>query len=288
MLFLGIIVLISTAQALMSQALYLLVYEVIVGYKDPFEEVFSRNIVFFVPAIFIGSVVAFFLLSLIAALDFYEKFKEEQLLRAELAGELSRSKVEALQAQLNPHFLFNAMNTISMMVRKAKNNEAVSMISSLSDMLRMTLKLKDTHLISLNEEMRIVTKYLELEQERFNDRLTINIQVQREAERCQVPNMILQPIIENAFKYGVTENLDEATINIEAIETGNRLILSVMNNGNMLQPEWELERHSGIGLSNVKKRLSYLFDEYGFRVFNDLERGLVVAEISIPCKPVLT
>jgi len=278
----GLVILVATAQAFVTQFTYLVAYKFFMGNEQTYYEVLSGSLKFFLFGVFIGMFMASFLVSLIIALDYYEKYRGENIKSTSLALELSKSKLEAIQAQLNPHFLFNALNTISMMVRSKSSTKAVAMISSLSDLLRMSLNMKTVQIIPLKEELLLVSKYLAIEQERFSDRLTIEIKIDPMTESLGVPNLILQPILENAFKYGVSENLDSAYIRIESTIVEDNLVLEISNNGGQIIEGWSLESNKGIGLKNVENRLRNLFDEYEFSLRNSEDQELVIARISIP------
>ncbi len=278
----GIVILVATVQAFVSQFTYLTTYKFFMGHEKTYYEMLSSSMKYFLFGVFIGMLMASFLLSLIIALDYYEKYRDENIKSTSLALELSKSKLEAIQSQLNPHFLFNALNTISMMVRSKSNSKAVSMISSLSDLLRMSLNMKTVQIIPLKEELLLVRKYLAIEQERFSDRLTIEINIDPMTETLGVPNLILQPIVENAFKYGVSQNLDSAFIRIESKIEEDKLILEISNNGGKLIEGWSFESNKGIGLKNVENRLRNLFDEYEFSLQNSDNQELVIARIAIP------
>lgn len=281
---LALVVIAGLVQSFVQHYLYLTVYEVLFGFEEnrPYWLLLSEQMKFFFPSSFFAIGQCFFFVSMIAALDYYEQHRDEKVRSLDLQSQLSKSKLEALQAQLNPHFLFNALNTISMMVRGKKDDKAVAMISSLSDLLRTSLQMEANEMISLEDELKVITKYLEIEQERFSDRLTVNIELPENLKHCRVPNMILQPILENAFKYGVTENLDAAVIRICAAEEAGRLTIKVSNNGNPLPDDWEMSADKGIGLSNVEKRLSYIFEDYTFELSNDEANEEVLAMITIP------
>ena len=278
----GIVILVATVQALVSQFTYLIAYKFFMGGEKTYYEMLSSSMKYFLLRAFIGTLMAFFLVSLIIALDYYEKYRDENIKSTKLALELSESKLEAIQSQLNPHFLFNALNTISMMVRSKSNTKAVSIISSLSDLLRMNLNMKTVQIIPLKEELLLVSKYLAIEQERFSDRLTIDVNIDPLTESLGVPNLILQPIVENAFKYGVSQNLDSAYIRIESTIVESNLILEISNNGGRLIEGWSLETNKGIGLKNVENRLRNLYNEYDFSLRNSDDEELVIARISIP------
>lgn len=279
-----LVVVAGFVQSFVQHFCYLTVYEFLFGFEEnrPYLLLLSEQMKFFFPSTFLAMGEGFFFVSMIAALDYYEQHRDEKVRSLDLQSQLSKSKLEALQAQLNPHFLFNALNTIAMMVRSKKDEKAVSMISSLSDLLRTSLQMEASEMISLEAELKVIDKYLEIEQGRFSDRLTIQREIPDGVKKCRVPNMILQPILENAFKYGVTENLDAAIIRISASIQGDKLTLEVANNGNQLPQDWDMQINKGIGLSNVQKRLAHMFDEYTFRLVNDEEHNQVVATITIP------
>lgn len=279
-----LVVVAGLVQSFIQHFMYLTIYELLFGFEEnrPYWVLISEQMKFFFPSSFFAMGEGFFFVSMIAALDYYEQHRDEKVRSFDLQSQLSKSKLEALQAQLNPHFLFNALNTISMMVRGKKDDKAVAMISSLSDLLRTSLQMEANEMISLEEELKVITKYLEIEQERFSDRLKVKIDIPQALKPCRVPNMILQPILENAFKYGVTENLDDAHISISARAEGERLAIEVSNNGNQLPANWDMEANKGIGLSNVDKRLSYMFDDYSFELRNNETETEVLAIITIP------
>lgn len=278
----GLVLLIATVHAFVSHFTYLTANKFFIGEKKTYYELLSNSLQYFFPRIFIGTLMVFFLLTLIIALDYYEKYRDENIKSNNLALELSKSKLEAIQSQLNPHFLFNALNTISMVVRSKDSNKAISIISSLSALLRMSLNMKMVQIITLKKELQLVGKYLEIEQERFSDRLTVDINIDPMTESLGVPNLILQPIVENAFKYSVLENLNSAYIRIESSIVDSNLVLEVSNNGRQLMKDWSLDANKGIGLKNVENRLRNLFDEYKFGLRNSIDQELVIASISIP------
>lgn len=271
----------SILQAFLHQFIYLFYYNGVKGTNTPFQEIFLANIWFFIPSVFLGILVALFLLSMIVGLDYYEQYQGENLRRSELELELTNAKLETIQAQLNPHFLFNSLNTISMMVRSKSDKKAVSMISSLSDLLRISLNMKSVHLIPLKEEIKVVSKYLEIEQERFSDRLKVLIEISSKTEDIGVPNLILQPILENAFKYGVSENLNDAFIHIRSYLEDRSLILKVSNIGSKLPENFDLNFNKGNGLANVENRLKHLFEDYYFNISNE-NTQMVTVTIAIP------
>ncbi|SDK85551.1 Histidine kinase [Catalinimonas alkaloidigena] len=170
-------------------------------------------------------------LGLIAGLDVYHRLKDRSLHALELENRLTQAQLQALRIQMNPHFLFNALNTITMMVRARKNPEAVNMIVGLSDMLRSSLSRETRPFVTLREEMALVEQYLTIEAVRFQDRLTIEYDIAAETLPLQVPPLVLQPLVENAFKHGIAKTLDHATLRIATSVRGQQLVLEVFNSG---------------------------------------------------------
>lgn len=216
------------------------------------------------------------------ALDFYKRFRDQQIRAMSLESQLSQAELRTLKRQLQPHFLFNALNTIAMMVRRNKEEEAVDMISALSDLLRSSLKKQSDQMVMLSEEIDLLKKYLKIEQVRFKDKLTLSFHLQPESLSISVPNLLLQPIVENAFKYGVSQRMEEAGISIISNLSDDFLHLSVVNLGPPLPPDWDFEKNKGIGLSNTVARLKQVYGEaYRFSIKSIDDTGVAV-EIRIP------
>ncbi len=217
------------------------------------------------------------------AFDYFQRYQEERVVNLELSNSLNQSKLESLVYQLRPHFLFNAMNAISMLIRANKNEKAVEVISDLSELLRNSLKEEKRSLIPLREEIMHTRKYLALEEKLYSDSLEVSISIDKETEKFMVPHLILQPIIENAFKHGLSKITSKGTLKISSSFKNNKAFyLQVQNSGPQLVSDWELEKNKGIGLSNVISRLENLYtsDSY-FTIKNDDSNGIVVT-ICIP------
>lgn len=223
---------------------------------------------------------------IIFALDFYRKYKNQYIQNLELESELTQSQLQALKMQLRPHFLFNALNTISMMVRRKKDEQAVEMISGLSDLLRTTLTKDADHFVTLHEELELIRKYLAIEQIRFKDNIKIVYEIDAESERASVPNLILQPIIENAIKHGLSKTMGEGIIKVTSKIEHDQLRLSVFNTSPYLSLSGEQEASSnGIGLTNTRKRLKRLYgDDFKLNIEYKEPIG-VLLEIIFPATP---
>jgi two-component system, LytTR family, sensor kinase len=203
---------------------------------------------------------------------------EEELNRSnQLKSELAQTQLQMLRMQLNPHFLFNAFNTVSMMVRTGHSKKANDMITLLSNLLRNSLMQNEKAYVTLQEEIDFCKQYLEIEAIRFSDRLKITIDIPPDALAFKVPNMILQPLIENAFKHGLVNLLEsDALLSINATRNQNNWILNVHNTGLLKK-----ESTDGVGLKNIKERLKlYYGNDAAFNIHQD--NGHVSATLSLP------
>ena len=218
-----------------------------------------------------GIVVA----SMLAA-DFYGKYRDRDLRAAQLETSLAEAKLHALELQLQPHFLFNTLNSISSLVRSARNDEAVAMIAGLSDLLRYSLDHAGDQRVSVGQETAILRRYLDIQRTRFADRLTFDIEVDQEAERAAVPMLILQPLAENAIRHGVSRSASAGRVDVRVRRDGEKLRIRMFNTGNLGNT-----RAEGIGLRNTAARLRQLYgDAQKFELRS--ETGGVVAELEIP------
>ncbi len=232
---------------------------------------------YFVEAFIISGVV----LIVLFVIEVYNKYREQSLRNAALETQLAKAQLQTLKMQLRPHFLFNANNVISMLVRKGENEKAINMIAGLSDLLRMSLERENHQLITLEEELALLEKYLNIESMRFEDRLFIHYDIPESTRLAMVPNFILQPLVENAFKHGISKILGKAEIKIAAKKISERLRIRVFNSGPALESGKQLKHHYGIGLSNSINRLTQIYKSDGKFSLVNLNNG-VQAEIEIP------
>jgi two-component system LytT family sensor kinase len=187
--------------------------------------------------------------------DFHSLYLEKARGAAELQAELATARLHALQMQLQPHFLFNTLHAIHVLVR-ADQDACCKMIEQLSRMLRLTLERSEIPEVSLQEELGSLEPYLEIEQTRFQDRLTIEREIATDALGALVPNLILQPLVENAVKHGISRKPGPGLIRIRAGVRDEMLVLEVLDDG----PGWRGEANSpGIGLTNLRNRLHCLY-----------------------------
>ena len=211
------------------------------------------------------------------AINYYKRYLEEELRTSQLEAQLSKAHLDALKMQLHPHFLFNALNSISAL--QMENTEAAQeMTARLGDFLRMTLENVGTSEVTLEREIEFLECYLDIEKVRFGRRLTTNIEIAPEVLNCRVPNLILQPLVENAIRHGIAPNAASGQINIRAARENGWLKVAVADNGKGIENE-KLDKvlTSGLGLSNTQARLEQLYGaNFRFQLQNAMEGGLLV------------
>jgi len=196
----------------------------------------------------------------------------------QLQASLSNARLHALELQLQPHFLFNTLNTISSLVRTEQNEEAVTMIAGLSDLLRYTLDHAGRQQVTLDEESSMLRRYLEIQKSRFPDRLTFSIDISPDVRHAAVPTFILQPLAENAIRHGIARSAGAGVINVRAFRCDASLRIEMFNSGT-LSPSSD----QGIGVANTRERLRQLYgNDQRFDLRNDA--GGVLASVSMPLR----
>ncbi|HEX9655649.1 MAG TPA: histidine kinase [Bacteroidota bacterium] len=226
-----------------------------------------------------GIQVYWILLLLNYLLEYYDRFRERELRASQLEAQLVQSQLNALKMQLQPHFLFNTLNAISVLIKK-NPDVARTMVGKLSDLLRFTLENVTSQETSLRIEMDYLERYLSIEKTRFEDRLTVKTSIPAELLDAQVPTMILQPLVENAIKHGVAHQRGHASIEVHANRNNGTLSLQVIDNGKGL-PTAELLRE-GVGLTNTRARLNRLYGSASSLELSESSTGGVVAKVTIP------
>lgn len=215
------------------------------------------------------------------ALDTYRKYQEREVRAAQLESQLTHAQLDALRKQLHPHFLFNTLNTVSILIDE-DTKAARNMLVRLSDLLRSTLDSAKTHEVSLKQELEFIASYLEIERMRFHDRLTVEMHIDPKTLSAQVPDLILQPLVENAIRHGIAPRSAAGTIEIRADRINGDLRLQVRDNGKGLAPGQEQVSKSGVGISNTQSRLRQLYGaDHSFDIHN-LDEGGVMVNIIIP------
>lgn len=216
---------------------------------------------------------------------YYRKYRERELTTSKLEARLAQSRLQVLKMQLHPHFLFNTLNAISELIHRDAE-AADHMITDLSDLLRMSFENLEVQEVSLKQELEFLKKYLEIEQMRFNDRLKINMDISSETLDAGVPNMILQPLVENAIKHGISPRAEGGRVDILASRRNGGLKISVIDDG-LGVPFGDVKSVvEGVGLSNTRRRLKHLYGErHSFGLSSTGNRGLRV-DLEIPFKEI--
>jgi two-component system LytT family sensor kinase len=216
------------------------------------------------------------------AFDYRKKYRERESQASELKAQLAQAQLEALKMQLHPHFLFNTLHTIAGLVRTNERDPAVNMIAGLSDLLRHALDSAAEQEVPLGEEVKFIELYVDIQMARFSDRLTVRMEIAPDTLEARVPNLILQPLVENAIRHGVSVDDIQGSIVVEAFRHHDKLMLKVTDNGPGLAAGWRLEQNEGIGLANTVDRLRHLYgDNQRFELVNGVNGG-TVATVTIP------
>jgi two-component system LytT family sensor kinase len=219
------------------------------------------------------------------AFDYYRRFREREFRATQLESQLAVSQLQVLKMQLHPHFLFNTLNAITALVRGQNNKAAVKMLVGLSDLLRYTLQSADQQEVPLSEEIEFLKLYLDLQQMRFSDRLEVEMHIDPNSLEINVPNLILQPLVENSIRHGLSQQVSAGFIRIKTRCANGKLQVKIYDNGRGLPENWILENNEGIGLANIRERLRQLYgDDYRFDLRNQKSGG-VEATLEIPGAP---
>lgn len=195
-------------------------------------------------------------LCIIFGLESFGRWQQERERLSALQRHLAETQLSQLRAQLQPHFLFNALNTISS-VMQVDVARADALLVQLADLLRASLQTSARQTTSLREEIELLRRYARIMQERFAERVTLSWDVATEAGDAEVPAMLLQPLLENAFKHGVEQSREPVTISIRAQRAAEDLRVSVRNSGSSLAPA----SRAGIGLANCRERIALLYGD---------------------------
>jgi hypothetical protein len=197
------------------------------------------------------------------AIDFYLRLREREVSSAQLEARMQEARLAALRMELNPHFLFNALNSVAGLVRRREHDAAVSALAGIGDLLRLTLDRQSVHEAPLAEELALARRYLAIEQLRFHDRLTVREDIDPAVLDALVPTLILQPLVENAVHHGIARSPGAGHILLRAHRMGTELVLTVHNSGPGFHgtaaagPASRADR--GVGLSNTRARLVHLY-----------------------------
>ncbi len=216
------------------------------------------------------------------AIRIYDDNRERERNAAELRRALVAAQVEALKMKLHPHFLFNTLNSISFLAVEKDVSGVVTMVDRLAALLRSSLDVAGSQLVTVREELALADQYLAIEQIRFTDRLRVVRRIPPAVLDTLIPSLVLQPMIENSIKHGFSRRIDASRIDIAIRRDGDALVVTVEDDGPGVPPDWDLATHCGRGLKNVIERLEKLYPgEWAFTIRNRAEGG-AIARLRIP------
>lgn len=234
------------------------------------------------PGWFIWSVLIYWMIvGSLQAYRYYERYLSSELRLERVEKSYSHARLNALRMQLDPHFLFNALNTISSHVERDPRLTR-RMIEHLGDLLRLSLENKDRQEVPLAEELAFLDHYLEIQKIRFGDQLTLDIDVAPEVRYASVPSLFLQPLVENAIRHGISRRISGGTVRVAARPVGTNLVIQVEDDGIGLAPGWKIENSSGLGLTVTRERIEGLYPgQHAFSIRRRPEGGTMV-EVLLP------
>ena len=215
--------------------------------------------------------------------NYYLLLAEQSERMLKVAGQANAAQLAMLRYQINPHFLFNTLNSISTLVLLKQTERANAMLSRLASFLRYSLVNEPTQLVSMAQEVEALKLYLDIERMRFEERLRFKVEVEPRAMEARLPSLLLQPLVENAVKYAVTPQEEGAEITLDARLVGDRLVINIADTGPGLTdapPKPGLS--SGVGLANIRDRLAQAYDaDHRFELSPNHPQGLIVT-VDIP------
>jgi two-component system, LytTR family, sensor kinase len=220
----------------------------------------------------------FTVLGCVYAFSYFVEAREREAHASRLAAQLAEARLGALRMQLNPHFLFNSLNALAVLVRETNTAAASRMLELLGDVLRQVLRTDQPHEVPLADELSFLEQYLAIEQVRFSDRLRVQWNIEEQARGALVPGFVLQPIVENAIKHGVARRADAGRVEISARVVDSILELSVRDDGVGMSPT----QREGVGLSNTRERLRTLYSDAATLTIATPADGGTIVTLRIP------
>ncbi len=215
------------------------------------------------------------------AFDYYRRYREREARASQLEARLATSQLQALKMQLQPHFLFNTLHSVSML-NLTDANAANRVLVKLSELLRITLDSNSSQEVPLEKEIDFLDRYLEIESIRFQDRLDVRFLFDDDVQDSLVPNLVLQPLVENAIRHGISKSSSASTIEVRARSSDGKLVLEVADDGPGLPAGWSADRDTGLGLTNTRERLERLYGEGQQLEFESAPGGGLTVRITLP------
>ena len=217
------------------------------------------------------------------AIRYHEETRSRELIATELRMLLIEARLQALRAQLNPHFLFNTLNATSVLALTGERDQVVRMLGALSELLRVALDRELPQEIPLSRELDILDRYLEIQRIRFGDRLTVEVTIEPAARAASLPSMALQPLVENALQHGIAARPGPGILRVNAHREGGDLVVRVEDSGpGFAAVERVTGADVGIGLGNTRERIDQLYGSAGKLVCGNLSAGGAFVELRLP------
>lgn len=213
------------------------------------------------------------------SVNFFENYKRAEIESLIWEAAVKDFELKTLKSQLNPHFMFNAMNSIRALIEEDPEN-AKTALTKLSNILRYSLKIERTETVPLEEEIQTVADYLDLEQIRYEERLSYVLDIDPKSNKIEIPPMMIQTLVENGIKHGISKRKSGGTIKVSTLVNGSELTIKICNSGSIT--DQELRQSDGFGINNTKHRLNLLYGEKGTFSINNSNENEVSAEIKIP------
>ena len=214
------------------------------------------------------------------ALEYHRRLQERDAAAAELRTRLAQAQLQSLRTQLQPHFLFNTLNAVSVLALKGETQSVVRMLSRLSELLRLTLDGAPGQEVSLRRELAVLERYVDIERVRFPDRLEVRVDADPETHDALVPSLLLQPLVENAIRHGIAQTVGAGRVHVRAERRGGWLWMEVRDTGPGFPPAGV--QREGIGLANVRARLECLYGDDGRFTLENAPEGGAVVTLEVP------
>lgn len=219
------------------------------------------------------------------SLHYLENYRKAEIETLIWESAVKDFEIKTLKAQLNPHFMFNAMNSIRALIEEDPENAKIA-VTKLSNILRYSLKIERTDTVTLEDEVKAIKDYLDLEKIRFEERLSYNLKISQDSAKVEIPPMMIQTLIENGIKHGISKRTDGGSVSLHTEIISGKLLIQIRNTGQL--DDERLRTSRGFGIANTKHRLSLLFGEDASFIIKNENQSTVLCEINIPTGGITT
>ncbi|MEQ1910772.1 MAG: histidine kinase [Vicinamibacterales bacterium] len=243
------------------------------AFRSQFESQFATDILVFAMLLVLGRTVAV-----------SDRARQLALRESRLEAELARAHLEALRLEIQPHFLFNTLNSIAALIRMHANDKALDMLLGLGALMRATIDRPPDHLTPLSTEVDFARQYLDLQSARFGDRLDVRYSVAPESLSVPVPSFLLQPLVENALRHGIARKAGRSSLAITANVVDDILRVEVRDDGVGVPPGFDIVRDAGTGLRNIRVRLQQLYGAESSLTLRSTPQGDTVVTVTLPAR----